>query len=186
MTREVLTLAVLFLIFLVFFKVVLPLVTGVDSPFTVVTSGSMRPTLEVGDLLIVVGADPYDLKVGDIIVFRVPWSSSLIVHRIIRIDMSTNGPIFYTKGDNNALPDPGFRTAKDIYGKVVLRIPYLGSALELLQTLPAKLAIVGVIAAYLLYEYSKVLGRQDVEDDMSGSYTTEQGENWEETGYSDD
>ncbi len=185
LTREVLTLAVLFLIFLAFFKVVLPLMTGVDSPFTVVTSGSMRPTLEVGDLLIVVGADPYDLKVGDIIVFRVPWSSSLIVHRIIRIDMSASGPIFYTKGDNNALPDPGFRTAKDIYGRVVLRIPYLGSALELLQTLPAKLAIVGVIAAYLLYEYSKILGREDVGDDISGSYTTEQGGNLGETGYLD-
>ncbi len=173
LTKEILTLAVLFLLFLTFFKVVLPLLTGVDSPFTVVTSGSMRPTLEVGDLLIVVGADPYDLKVGDIIVFRVPWSSSLIVHRIIRIDMSVNGPIFYTKGDNNALPDPGFRTPKDIYGKVVLRIPYLGSALELLQTLPAKLAIVGLIAAYLLYEYSKALGRGDTNNELHELYATE-------------
>ncbi|MDK2383325.1 MAG: signal peptidase I [Candidatus Korarchaeota archaeon] len=181
LTKEILTLAVLFLIFLAFFKVVLPLLTGVDSPFTVVTSGSMRPTLEVGDLLIVVGADPYNLKVGDIIVFRVPWSSSLIVHRIIRIDMSMNGPVFYTKGDNNALPDPGFRTSRDIYGKVVLRIPYLGSALELLQSLPAKLAIVGIIAAYLLYEYSKVLGKESTDNEPYELYTTEQDDKWEET-----
>jgi len=121
----------------------------------------MRPTLEVGDLLIVVGADPYSLKVGDIIVFRTPWSGSLIVHRIIRIDRTPAGPIFYTKGDNNALPDPGFRTIRDIYGKVVLRIPYVGTVLELLQTLPAKLAIVGIIAAYLLYQYAKMMGEGD-------------------------
>ena len=139
----------------------LPLFTGVESPFTVVTSGSMRPTLDVGDLLIVVKADPYQLKVGDIIVFRVPWSSSLIVHRIVRIAMGPNGPIFFTKGDNNLVMDPGYRTINDIYGKAIFRIPYIGGILEILQSLPAKLAIVGVIAGIVLYEYSQRLNTGD-------------------------
>ena len=158
--KELLTLALFFIVFLVFFKVALPLLTGVESPFTVVTSGSMRPTLEVGDLLIVVGADPYQLKVGDIIVFRVPWSSSLVVHRIVRIGTGPSGLVFYTKGDNNAVLDPGYRTPRDIYGRVVLRLPYVGAILELLQTLPAKLTIVGVIAGFLIYEYSKMIGSE--------------------------
>ncbi len=159
--KELVTLTVLFLLFLLFFKVGLPLLTGVESPFTVVTSGSMRPTLEIGDLLIVVKADPYQLRVGDIIVFRVPWSKSLIVHRIVRIETDPTGLIFYTKGDNNVVMDPGYRTLNDIYGKVVLRIPYIGGILEILQTLPAKLAIVGIIAGFLLYEYSKRLGAKE-------------------------
>ena len=40
LAKEVLILIILFVVFLGFFKVVLPLVTGVESPFTVVTSGS--------------------------------------------------------------------------------------------------------------------------------------------------
>ncbi len=156
--KELVTLAVLFIIFLLFFKAALPLFTGVESPFTVVTSGSMRPTLDVGDLLIVVKADPYQLKVGDIIVFRVPWSSSLIVHRIVRISIGPNGPIFFTKGDNNLIMDPSYRTINDIYGKAIFRVPYIGGVLEILQSLPAKLAIIGIIIGIVLYEYSQRMG----------------------------
>ncbi len=163
--KELIVLAALFIVFLLFFKVALPLLTGVESPFTVVTSGSMRPTLEVGDLLIVIKEDPYRLKVGDIIVFRVPWSSSLIVHRIVRIAMSPNGPIFFTKGDNNLIMDPGYRTMDDIYGKAIFRIPYVGGILEILQSLPAKLAIVGIIVGILLYEYSQRMNVEDLGED---------------------
>ncbi len=171
LTKELVALAVLFVIFLLFFKVVLPFFTGVESPFTVVTSGSMRPTLDVGDLLIVVKADPYQLKVGDIIVFRVPWSSSLIVHRIVRIATSSNGPIFFTKGDNNLVMDPGYRTINDIYGKAIFRIPYIGGILEILQSLPAKVAIVGIIVGIVLYEYSqRMITGESLEIDDNGDF----------------
>lgn len=163
LAKEITTLLVLLILFYGFFHLVLPAITGVDSPFTVVISGSMRPTLEEGDLLIVVGVDPYSLKEGDIIVFRAPWAEHPVVHRIVRKDMGPQGPIFYTKGDNNAFPDPGYRTSKDIYGKVIeyskdrpFRIPFLGAILELIQSVPAKLMIIGLIAAYIIYEYSKM------------------------------
>lgn len=168
--KEIAYLIVIFLIFLTVFQVIIPKVSGVQTPLTVVTSGSMRPTLEPGDLVIVIGCDPNQLNEGDIIVFRVPWSTNMIVHRIVRIERGPNGPIFYTKGDNNALMDPGYRTAADIYGKVVFRVPYVGSFLEFLQLLPVKVAIAGVVIGYLIYDYSKeLMSRKEIYSDSTAS-----------------
>jgi len=98
--REIISLIAILILFLLIFQVIIPNISGVPTPFTVVTSGSMRPTLEPGDFIIVVGCDPYQLKEGDIIVFKVPWSENMIVHRIIKVERGPDGPIFYTKGDN--------------------------------------------------------------------------------------
>ncbi|MCS7103773.1 MAG: signal peptidase I [Candidatus Korarchaeum sp.] len=161
--REILFLLVIFIAFLILFQVVIPQISGVPTPFTVVTSGSMKPTLEPGDLVIVVGCDPYQLVEGDIIVFRVPWSNNMIVHRIVRVERGPDGPLFYTKGDNNAIIDPGHRKPSDIYGKVVFRVPLIGFILEFFQLLPVKVAIVGLIIGYLIYDYSKELrGSRDI------------------------
>lgn len=155
--RETLIFLATLVVFLMIFYVIIPQVSGVQTPFTVVTSGSMKPALEPGDLVIVVGCDPYQLTEGDIIVFRVPWSSNMVVHRIVRVERGPEGPVFYTKGDNNAIMDPGYRKPSDIYGKVIFRVPLVGSVLELFQLLPVKVAIAGLIIGYLIYDYSKEL-----------------------------
>ncbi|RDD54114.1 MAG: signal peptidase I [Candidatus Korarchaeota archaeon NZ13-K] len=173
--REIASLLAVLIIFLVIFQVIIPQVSGVPTPFTVVTSGSMRPTLEPGDLVIVVGCDPYQLAEGDIIVFRVPWSENMVVHRIVRIVRSPAGPMFYTKGDNNAIADPGYRTPSDIYGKVVFRVPLVGFFLEFFQLLPVKVAIIGLIVGYIIYDYSKDL-RVDRDVDMTTQHKNGSGE----------
>ena len=164
--REIASLLAILVAFLMIFQVIIPQISGVPTPLTVVTSGSMRPTLEPGDLVIVTGCDPHQLTEGDIIVFRVPWSSNMIVHRIVRVERGPEGPLFYTKGDNNALMDPGYRKPSDIYGKVVLRIPLIGFVLEFFQLLPVKVAIVCLIIGYLIYDYSKEL-RKDKDIDLT-------------------
>ena len=57
---------------------------GTDNPFYVVSSGSMVPNLNVFDVIVVNGNDPFDkLKIGDIIVFNVPVThEKVIVHRV--------------------------------------------------------------------------------------------------------
>lgn len=155
--REILSLLIILIVFLMIFQVVIPHISGVPTPFTVVTSGSMKPTLEPGDLVIVVGCDPYQLVEGDIIVFRVPWSSNMVVHRIVSVERGPEGPLFYTKGDNNAVIDPGYRKPSDIYGKVIFRVPMIGFILEFFQLFPVKVAIVSLIVGYLIYDYSKEL-----------------------------
>ena len=63
------------------------LITNTESPIVVVLTGSMEPAFFRGDLLLVTHF-PEDLKIGDIIVFKIPNQEIPIVHRamIIQID----------------------------------------------------------------------------------------------------
>ena len=79
-----------------------------DTPFFVVSSGSMKPILEVGDIIVVSGINQYEeLKVDDIIVFTLPTDSKrVIVHRINSIHKAgERGIEIKTKGDNNPSVD---------------------------------------------------------------------------------
>jgi len=73
-----------------------------------------------GDVLVVMGVDKKDLKVGDVIIYGIQGQNTPIVHRIIEIE---NGKII-TKGDHNPSYDPW--KLNEIYGEAVLVIPYLG------------------------------------------------------------
>ncbi|MEM0482812.1 MAG: signal peptidase I [Nitrososphaerota archaeon] len=76
-----------------------------DTPLVVVPTGSMRPTIEVGDILLIQGVKPDEIVAdpirGDVIVFWQPGGSVRIVHRAI--GKTEFGVI--TKGDANAYPD---------------------------------------------------------------------------------
>ena len=82
-----------------------------DKPVLTVVSGSMEPTLSVGDLIVISGKDVLEIEKGDIIVFNPGIVNKLIVHRVYeviedrRIDKFTGEESvirsFRTKGDNN-------------------------------------------------------------------------------------
>lgn len=71
-------------------------------PLLVVKTGSMEPTLMVGDVIIIEeNISPEEIRVGpdgDVIIFRNPWTGELIVHRAV--GKMEGG--FITKGDANA------------------------------------------------------------------------------------
>jgi len=89
-------------------------------PVVVVVSGSMEPTIHVGDLLFVHRVAPMDIKngtvedkTGDVILYDSNglWSDPQpdpIVHRVVgkRFDAATNMWYFMTKGDHNLDVDP--------------------------------------------------------------------------------
>jgi len=106
---------------------VMRVVLQTDSPLMVVSSGSMIPVLNVGDIIVVRGADPSTVTVGTIIIFHSPYDySEPIVHRVIVIDHD-NGQIFFqTKGDNNAVPDGWRVPAANLMGVYVTKLPYIG------------------------------------------------------------
>lgn len=122
---------------------------GTSNPLVVVESESMLPTLEVGHLLVLQARAPEEIQVGDIIVFNAYYHDKPIVHRIIEIQNVTGELRYYTKGDNNALTDPGFRVHEDIIGVVVLPIPYVGHVTLFLHE-PYGFAIVVVLFLALL------------------------------------
>ncbi len=135
-----------------------------DSPFFVVVSESMVPTLHVGDELVVRGEPFASLQVKDIIVFHNPaqrFDSSLrhaclanpedipcvIVHRVFSIS-DENGRMVTTKGDANSRPDPIPVVASDYIGKVIYSIPYVGS-LSVLIRYPYNFVLIGAVLVFV-------------------------------------
>lgn len=126
------------LAFLVAFGLLLGLrlALGVECPLLVVSSGSMMPTLNIGDLIVVQRVDPSQINAdkltGDIVVFRDPRSpSDLIVHRAIKIYKGEGGRyLIVTLGDAMIWGEKDQFSPWDsslLVGKVVMRIPYIGN-----------------------------------------------------------
>ncbi|RLF42764.1 MAG: signal peptidase I [Thermoplasmata archaeon] len=107
-----------------------------SSRWYIVTSGSMEPTLKVGDVVFVSDADADEIKVGDIINFYNGEREYTITHRCVEIIKKGNETFFKTKGDANEENDT-FLTSQDaligkipyakIFGHVVYaKVPRLG------------------------------------------------------------
>ncbi|MGI0008414.1 MAG: signal peptidase I [Nitrosopumilaceae archaeon] len=132
---------------------------GTDNPFYVVSSGSMEPKLNVFDVLIVQGNDPFDkIQKGDIIVFNRPSGHDrVIVHRVAEI-LDEDPYVVRTKGDANPASIPGtdFPITKDEYiGKVAYVIPQIGYVTRIL-TPPINYIIIAVIIGIMIYkQYGK-------------------------------
>jgi len=108
-----------------------------EYPLLAVASGSMTPTLNVGDLIVVQGGleAPYDeidvgYTNGTIIVFKgdpIGKPGDLIVHRAVNKERNIDGAWYFTThGDNNS--PSAVEKFSDTYlvGKVVGYIPLIG------------------------------------------------------------
>lgn len=110
-----------------------------------VVSGSMEPTIMVGDL-IVIDTNCEEYQKGDIITFR-DVNGSFVTHRIIEIGVDE----MITKGDNNDSLDEAMSPAT-IVGKYVTRIPQLGSVMSSLKNplVMALILAIGIIVCFLV------------------------------------
>ena len=93
---------------------------------TVIYSGSMQPTLDVGDVALIVDVDPAELKEGEIIVYISYDNVTSTIHRIIEIYKEGAQTYYLTKGDANTDADFKAITADRITGKMIFVIPKIG------------------------------------------------------------
>jgi signal peptidase len=94
---------------------------------TTVISGSMRPTLDVGDVVIIAKVSADTIKTGDIIQFR-EAEGVTTVHRVVEIQESEGKRVFITQGDANSEPDAKPVIPENVVGKAVFAIPKIGWA----------------------------------------------------------
>lgn len=90
-----------------------------------IESGSMKPTFDVGALIICRKADgPGSLEEGDIVTFS-SSSGDIVTHRIIEVWFEEDGAAFYrTKGDNPAnSPDPELLTPDRVIAVFTGKVP---------------------------------------------------------------
>jgi len=131
----------------------LRVVFGTENPFYVVSSGSMVPELQVFDVLVVQGNDPFEsVKVGEIIVFNRPSGQDrVIVHRVASITGEDPFTI-RTKGDANPTSIPGTDfpiTEEEYIGKVAYVIPQVGYVTRIL-TPPINYIIIAIIISVMI------------------------------------
>ncbi|MGW2824244.1 signal peptidase I [Streptomyces sp. NPDC001443] len=101
-----------------------------------VLSGSMEPKLPTGSVVIAQREPVKALKVGDIVIFHRPDEPERqVVHRIVTITPSKEGPVLETKGDANQTKDPWHvRPDGDTAWIVRHDVPYVGYVVTSIHT----------------------------------------------------
>lgn len=137
----------------------------------IVTSGSMAPFVEAGDVAVLQEIDdPSQLRVGQVATFWPPGSKHLVTHRIVDLKMlpalvqgpggtmipQLDGagdpimrPYLYTKGDANATRDPNATPLVRVRGVVVDSHPGWGVWLGWAQSPAGRLALLAPPLALL-------------------------------------
>lgn len=115
-----------------------------------VVSGSMEPDYPVGSLIYVQDAEPSEIRVADVITFVLP-NETPATHRVIAIDEEKQ--CFWTKGDNNDEADGSPVSFKNLIGKPIFTIPYLGYVAYYIQNPPGMYLAVagGVILLFFVF-----------------------------------
>ena len=118
-----------------------PLALGGGTTYLATHGISMEPDFQAGDLVMLRTADRY--AVGDVVAYRSPSLNTVVMHRIVSADVSG----FVTQGDNNDWLDQDKPSKDEILGRLFLRIPRGGIALDALAS-PG--ALVFVVCGLLL------------------------------------
>ncbi|RLI02684.1 signal peptidase I [Candidatus Bathyarchaeota archaeon] len=142
----------------------LSIIFSTSQPILAVTSESMKPTLNVGDLIVVKGVSigevlkDFNNGVEDIIVFYAYTPNNLknptvIVHRVVGVVWVDGKPYLKTKGDNNPIADPWLGTPglpeENLVGKVVAVIPMVGWLILFFKSLYGVFIISLCLAFYI-------------------------------------
>lgn len=122
-------------------------ITGNIKVLTVL-SGSMEPGIRTGSVVVVKPSENY--KIGDVITFgEISKTKTPTTHRIYEMKVQGSRPVYITKGDANNAPDQKEITGKDIIGKVLFDVPYLGYAVSAAKT-PWGFAVIIIVPALLI------------------------------------
>ena len=152
-----------------------------------VSTGSMEPTLKVGDIILVKECEDWDLLEGDIITFNGKKGSlegKIVTHRIVKAPYKEGEEKFLvTKGDANSISDDPISVG-DVVGKMVSKIDFLRTIYDIFITPWGLLIMIALILlafsneivifvrALLGYEFEGKKKKDSVED-IIARYQTE-------------
>ena len=92
----------------------------------VVVSGSMRPAIEVGDIIVATPVEVEDVRAGDVIAFKT--RSGVTIHRVVRVVGKGDSRYLVTKGDANPLNDREAVLPNNLIGRTRIVVPWIGWA----------------------------------------------------------
>ncbi len=124
----------------------------------IVQSGSMAPAIKMGSIVMVKPVNDY--KIGDVVSFgEVTKIKSPTTHRINDIKVSGGEPYYITKGDANNAPDQREITKREVIGRVLFSVPYMGYAVDFAKKPVGFMLLILVPATVIIYdEIKKIFG----------------------------
>lgn len=124
--------------------------TGAYQTLTVLT-GSMRPSIAPGSVVVVRPVPADAILVGDVVTMNAPVPGSPVVtHRIVEIVEPGAAPVIRTQGDANSHPDPWLaRIEGGRVWKVAYVVPAVGRVLTALRSPLVRPLLVYAVPAML-------------------------------------
>ena len=124
-----------------------------------INSGSMEPTLSIGDAAVVKPSSPRSLEIGDVIVRRDGAGGQPILHRIVDIIREDGELMFITQGDQNNAPDSQPIFLAGTGDKVIYSVPYAGYLLIFAESWLGRLLLIGLPIVLLGTAFAKDIQR---------------------------
>ena len=131
----------------------------------IVLTGSMEPSINAGDLVIVKGAEKNNIKPGDVITYSVGNTEQTVTHRVTEIVEKNNKTYYKTKGDNNNSVDSELIQYENVLGTMSFKIGKLGLLVNALKTTGGIAAIALIIIIAWVYSSKKndrILAREEI------------------------
>ena len=114
-----------------------PRQVGGRTAYVTTTGTSMEPLLHAGDLVIVRSTGDY--AVGDVVAYRNAQLGQVVLHRIVGIE----GDRYRFRGDGNDWTDGYEPAADELIGEMTMRVPGMGSRLEVVKSPLGMAAVAG-------------------------------------------
>jgi signal peptidase I len=136
---------------LVTVTVLVPRIGGA-TPYTILT-GSMRPTMPPGTMVVIRPVDPDRVRVGDVVTYQLrSGEPEVVTHRVVSVGLDGTGHrVFRTRGDANDAADPGWVKPVQLKGVRWYAVPYAGRFTNLLDGDQRQGVLVAVVGTLLLY-----------------------------------
>jgi len=124
---------------------------GDISVFNIV-SGSMEPTINVNDVIVIEKCTQDELEKGDIITYK-KQDGTIVTHRIVAIHKGDEN-IYTTKGDNNDIEDEEKIKYSQVHGKYLFKIKGMGNFVEELQKNNGLISVALIVIIFVIIKNS--------------------------------
>ena len=138
-----------------------------------VSSGSMSPDLEVGDVILSQRVSVENIHEGDIVTYSGETGElkdKLITHKVIKAPYLNSDGVYMLETQGSALgtvPDPPIR-ADQVIGKYLTRMAFLNSVYSFFITPIGLIVFIGIIILLFAYEMISLIVSYKSLDDEDG------------------
>lgn len=125
---------------------------GGGTPYSILT-GSMRPALPPGAMVVVRPVQPGEIRVGDVITYQLrSGEPEVVTHRVVTVGVNGEGErLFRTQGDANEIADAAWVRPAQVKGVQWYDVPHLGRVTQVLDGAERQVVLTAVVAFLLAY-----------------------------------